>query len=214
MSVDLHSSIDFSTHAYLIRGGVGVTEHVLSLLEKKGVIVKGNPDCLMQTFEVFSVDDARALASFAALKPIGKFKYLLVQAQSMTSEAQSALLKVVEEGSGHSMFFFVIPTGVPVLSTLLSRCVVVRDGHADAGEQSLGEKFLSLSYKERLLRAETFGKDSDREGARLLVRSLLRIASSKTFDTKKLRDLLEADQYLQLSGSSPKGVIGHLALVL
>lgn len=205
--------IDLQIPAYLIRGGTGARDTLIAALEERGVSLRGDPDALAQEFETFSIDDARALAAFASLKPLGERKILIVSAQTMTREAQNALLKIVEEGSGHSVFFFIIPTGVPVLPTLLSRCTAVRT-LPDTRDTEHGEAFLRLGYAERIKAAEKFAKDHDREGARALVRSLLALADEKKFDAQKLRDVLEANQFLQLSGSSPKSIIGHLALVL
>jgi DNA polymerase III delta prime subunit len=155
----------------------------------------------------------RGITDFASFAPLGDRKYILMQVQSATAEAQTALLKSMEEGTGRSIFFFIIPAGTFVLPTLASRCVILKLT-ADSPQPTAGKEFLELSYKERLAMAEKFGKDHDREGARLLVRSLLSVADQKKFDAKKLRDLLDADRYLSSSGSSPKSVIGHLALVL
>lgn len=205
--------IDFHTPAYLIRGGAASRTALIAALEERSVSMRGNPDVLAQEFETFSIDDARALAAFASLRPLGERKIILVSAQGMTREAQNALLKVVEEGSGHSIFFFIIPAGVPVLPTLLSRCTVVQALPSDR-ETERGEAFLRLGYADRLKAAEAFAKTQDREGARMLVRSLLALADEKKFGRELLRDLMDADRYLQLTGSSSKAVIGHLALVL
>lgn len=209
MSLSAH--IDFSAHAYLVRGSGGVVQ-VNELLNAQDISTVGNPDCYTREFEAFSVDDARDIASFAYFKPVGDRKFIVVGARSMTVEAQNALLKIVEEGSGSSIFFFVLEPGVPVLPTLESRCVVVKEQGVKNGEQ--GEEFLALSYKDRLALAEKFAKNHDRDGARSLVRSLLELSEKKKFSASVLRDLLDADRYLKLSGSSPKGVVGHLALVM
>lgn len=209
--------IDFSAHAYLIRSESGIADFLTSL-EERGIKTAGNPDCFLREFESFSVEDARAVSSFAYFKPVGERKYIVISAQSMTVEAQNALLKIVEEGSGSSVFFFVLPGGVPVVPTLESRCITIKT--IDNKQKTKdGEEFLKMSYKGRLEVAEKFAKDHDREGARQLVRSLLAAAGNPQanvprISVEKLRDLLDADRYLQLSGSSPKIIIGHLALTL
>jgi len=203
-------------HAYLIRTENDTfLENLKAYVEGSVLKEKGSPDLFIAEYESLGVDEARALTNYASLKPVsGAHKYMIIRASRMTSEAQSALLKVIEEGVGHSVFFFIVKPGVSVLPTLLSRFVGLKDDAAGASAMELGREFLSLSYKDRLARAEKFGKDSDREGARELVRSLLALAGKQAFEKGKLRDLLEADRFLQLSGSSPKGVIGHLALAL
>lgn len=207
---NVRMDITLSAHAYLVRSRHGARP-VLDGLAAQGIAVQGNPDCLVRECDELSVSDARDIASFAHYTPVGEKKFVVIAAASLTREAQNALLKIVEEGSGRTTFFFVLEPGVAVLPTLVSRCVVVQEAVEDNSAQSVGEEFLSLQYKDRLARAEQFGKDGDRDGARTLVRSLL---ASGTFPPPLLRDLIDAEQYLALSGSSPKGVIGHLALVL
>lgn len=202
------------SHAYLVRGEAkDVKKHIEGALQKKGVKTKGNPDCYIKEAETLSVDEAREISQFAALSPVSGNKYIFIYAKGATAEAQNALLKAVEEASGKSIFFFVLETGVPVLPTLLSRCVEVKEVGV-SGDIKEAEEFLKMNYQERLKVAEGFQKDHDRDGARRLVRSLLRASDKKKINEKVLRDLLQADEYLKLSGSSPKGVVGHLALIL
>lgn len=197
-------------HAYLVRGEGSAW--VTKKLREEGVRA-GNPDVMIREYDTLAIDDVRAITVFAHLKPVGERKYIVIAAQSMTTEAQNGLLKIVEEGSGKSVFFFIVPLGVPVVPTLESRCVAVR-AHNEGPTNNDGEDFLNMKLRERLALAEKFAKEHDREGARALVRSLLALSRKKTFSPRVLRDLIEADQYLALSGASPKSIIGHLALVV
>ncbi|XKT74323.1 MAG: hypothetical protein ACJKTH_03135 [Patescibacteria group bacterium UBA2163] len=200
------------SHAYLIRGDVTAGDMVQHALKERGIVFTGNPDCMMRHEEQFDIDAARSVMQFTQLRPVGENKYIVIHAQTITTGAQNALLKAVEEGIGNSVFFFIVPPGVGIVPTLASRCITLQGN--DTYSSDIGETFLNLSYGERIAQAEAFGKKQDREGARALVRSLLVLAHTKQFDASRMRDLLNADQYLQLTGSSPKGVIGHLALVL
>lgn len=200
-------------HAYLVRGSATSTlASVCDVLAERGVAVQGNPDCFVRSYETISVDEARAIAEYAVLSPLGEHKYVVIAAKSATPEAQTALLKTVEEAVGKSIFFFVFEAGAPVLPTLASRCVSIKV----RGEvvQREAEEFLALSYKERLALSEKLAKNHDREGARALVRGLLHLADKKKFKKEILKDLLDADRFLALSGSSVKTVIGHVALVI
>lgn len=206
-----------TAHAYLVRGSEESVSLVLERLAEDGVLTKGNPDLFMATYESLSVDDARFITSFASLAPLGERKYLILTMAAATPEAQTALLKTVEEGTGRSQFFLIFPVGAYVLPTLASRCVGLR---LAPSAQSLepGRGFLSLSYADRLAAVEKLSKDKDREGARELVRSLLACAELRKSDflnsAVQLRDLLDADRYLASSGSSVKAILGHLALTL
>lgn len=199
--------------AYLVRAGEESLKTLAPLLyERAGG--SGSPDVLILDHASVGVEEVRQINLFASLRPIGGQKYIVVRTSSMTSEAQHALLKTVEEGSGSSVFFFILPPGAPVLPTLLSRCTTLKLHEKDSGERTAGEEFLALGYAERLKVVEKMGKDSDRESARQLVRSLLSAADKGRFRADSLRDLLRAEQDLALSGSSIKSVIGHLALTL
>jgi hypothetical protein len=206
-----------SAHAYLVRGPrEELTLRLIEVLEGQGVEARGNPDCMVRAYETLSIDDVRLeIAPFAHFKPIGDRKFFILSAESILAPAQNALLKIVEEGSGKSVFFFVLEQGVPLLPTLESRCVVIKEqGIGNGGQGTVGNEFLKMNYADRLALAEKFAKDHDREGARSLVRSLLTLVDEKKVSAQVLRDLLDAHQFLALSGSSPKAIIGHLALVL
>lgn len=202
-----------SAHAYLVRAPRTAFSELQSALYSGAFGAVEMADCYAREYEALSVDEAREIATFAYYKPVGERKYIVISAGSINTGAQNALLKIVEEGSGSSTFFFILEHGATVLPTLESRCVVVKSG-GEGREHTEAEEFLKMDYQDRLKAAEKYTKDHDREGARQLVRSLLSVADSKKFEAPKLRDLLQADQYLKLSGSSPKSVISHLALIL
>lgn len=201
-------------HAYLTRAPAEETYALAKAALEERVGRTRNADVCSRIFNEMGIDDARAVAEFAFLKPLGERKYILLSFKNASIEAQHALLKVVEDGSGKSSFFFVVEPGTMLLPTLISRCVVLALQGGFERDVARAQEFLSLSYAERLGRAEAFAKEHDREGARSLVRSLLAWADGSRVSARTLRDLLEADHALQLSGSSPKSVIGHLALTL
>jgi len=202
------------SHAYMIRAVRSARGTLEEALAARGAQLAGNPDYVLVEEDSLSVEHARSIASFSYVKSVGERKYIVIACDSMTNEAQHALLKAVEEGSGHSIFFFIIPPGAPVLPTLLSRCVVIRPEAESVEIEAEGEAFLAMNYAERLTLAELFTKNHDREGARRLVRSLLALSKEKRLSKEALRDLIEAEAALTLSGSSPKSVLSHLALTL
>lgn len=201
-----------TAHAYLVFGDTGALyESCRSAVEARAG-TSGLADVYTEHTDSLGVTEARALAAFASFKPVSGTKYLLVVAKTITLEAQSALLKVVEDAPGHSVFFFVVEYGAPILETMRSRCVVLPgDGKHDTVR---GTEFLELTIPERLKIAEALGTSQDRDGARALVRSLLALATDGRFSRTQLEDLLDAERFLALSGSSPKSIVGHLALTL
>ena len=202
--------------AYILRADVPTMyERLKAFVYEKKFNGKGSADFIHGLYERLGVDEVRAITAFASLKSLSGQKYIIIAARSTTAEAQHGLLKAFEEGAGHSTFFFICDVGAPLLPTLISRCIVLKeDTEARKRTDTRAEDFLALPYGERLRFVEKLAKDHKREEARSLVRSLLETVAQKKYDTKKVRDILNADQYLKLTGSSIKSVLGHLALTL
>ncbi len=207
-------------HAYLVVGdaGAGAAE-AMALLETRGVRTAGNPDVLPLSFNEFGVDDARQVAMFAALKPVGAAKYFVITWSRATAEAQNALLKVLEEAPGASVFFISIDTLGHALPTLRSRMIPLA---ATASAEEEGEEaqearaFLKAGFDERLKTVDKMAgyasKTQDRAPARAFVKSLLTLTHEKNISPQAMRDLLDAETYLRSAGMSVKSVLGHLAV--
>ena len=93
-------------HAYLIYGGGTTFARIKTFAQEKAGGAESS-DALCFSYDAFGVDEARELSLFASLKPLGDRKCIVISFKASTTEAQNALLKVVEEGVGHSVFFFV-----------------------------------------------------------------------------------------------------------
>ena len=78
--------------------------------------------------KTIGVDDIRALIDALALKSYegGGHIVLIEQAESMTASAQNALLKTLESPSGDALFFLITDAPGSLLSTIVSRCQLVR----------------------------------------------------------------------------------------
>lgn len=110
-------------HAYLLVGDISnIKTELVSFLEKSLKIkTSGNPDFWQCKFNVFSVDDARALSSSQDLKDFnGEKKIFIIQTNSITEQAQNSLLKVFEEPTSGTHFFLILPQDT-LLPTLRSR---------------------------------------------------------------------------------------------
>lgn len=211
-------------HAYLVVGNAGKgASEVLAMLETRGVKTAGNPDVLVLSFTELSVDNAREISSYASLKSLKDWKYLVVTFSRATTEAQNALLKVVEEATGNTVFFFSIDALGHVLPTLQSRAVAVSvsDAHMlsdDEDAKKEAREFLSATFEERLKMVEKITgyitKTQDRLPVRAFVKELLEQVHTKGASPQALRDLLDAQGYMRQQGSSVKAVLGHLAVTL
>ncbi len=211
---------DHLHHAYIVTGE-GAAPAVSLMLITRGVTLTGNPDVLQLQYGDMGVDDARSIASYAFLKSVGEGKYFIISFDKAGDGAQNALLKVVEEAPGNTHFFFCTQSLGGILPTLRSRCIAVRGdaSKTDPEASPLGAaEFLASGYADRLAKVDKLvsaaQKSQDRAPIRAFVRDLLVAAHTAHTTPSGLRTLVEADRYLALSGSSPKVVLSHLAVVL
>lgn len=75
----------------------------------------------------FHLDVIRAIKADVFITPNeGKYKmYLLENAQTMTVQAQNALLKILEEPPSYAVFLLTAESRESMLPTILSRCVTI-----------------------------------------------------------------------------------------
>ncbi|MBI3573514.1 hypothetical protein HY090_00500 [Candidatus Kaiserbacteria bacterium] len=201
-------------HGYIVSGSAEHgAEEVLKMLEERKVATKGNPDLLTLSFSEMLVDDVRdKILSFAALKPLASFS-------RANDAAQNALLKAVEESLGNTVFFFCVDSAGHLLPTLRSRCITLEaESYKQEAESQDAEEFLRETYEKRLARVEKMtgyiSKTQDRAPARAFATALISLMHERAPGARTLRDLLDADRYLRLQGSSAKSILGHLAVSL
>jgi len=111
---------------------LSISEHPSETLKKQfGIDCEiAHVDTLMVTSETsIGIDMVRDLQDFANHPPlINSKKYIVIpHAETLTPEAQNALLKVLEEPPEYTQFILVAPNTQSFLETVLSRCQIVRD---------------------------------------------------------------------------------------
>ncbi|MES2216373.1 MAG: hypothetical protein V4481_03685 [Patescibacteria group bacterium] len=145
-----------SHHAYYIPGDLSISIELKTILENEHSIPsQANPDFFEQSYQSFTIDDARNLKSLHETRPIGPTgkKVFIVSMNNITSEAQNALLKLLEEPSDYAHFFLIIPSAHLLLPTVKSRMRMIGD---EAGfkvnEETVQDahKFLKMSAAKRL----------------------------------------------------------------
>lgn len=233
-------------HAHVIQG---VEEDVLSvlthLIEKHmGIHVHGNPDVTLQSFRTFGIDESRALSEMqtrAGFSPVSikggalledkappfvERKFFIVGTDTITREAQTALLKTFEEPTAGTHFFIIVPRADTLLKTLMSR-VVFFDAKGSSGKKDdravTAEKFLESTRSERfaMIKKITETKKDvplDREMIRTILdhleRSLYTRLAGKKDTANIFHEIYQAKNYLADRGSSPKMLLEHLAIVV
>lgn len=203
-----------SHHAYCILGrGEAVTE-LLEILEKKhGLSASANPDFSESSFSTFTIDEARKLKADAETRPIGKTgkRVFVLQIDTITSEAQNALLKLLEEPPQSSMFFLIVPEIRILLPTVRSRLRIIS---GDNGSVSNGddleeaEKFVKMSVAKRLEYVKDLVDDIAKEkktkrDAILLLDGVMNLIHSKSVSADNrvgaLKDRMKALEAVSLA---------------
>jgi DNA polymerase III delta prime subunit len=111
-------------HAQLIEGSSGYIAPVLDILSKRYELHARHPDLTVRAFEheKFGVDDAHLIHEILIKKPTqAEWNVVVVYAHTLTEQAQSALLKILEEPPVHTRFMLITDSIHPLLSTLRSR---------------------------------------------------------------------------------------------
>ena len=216
--------IDFSHHAYALFGTEDETLLALtSALSAAGEEVRANPDFRIERFEVFGIDEARALALAAGRKGVtGGRKVFVVVFQKITDEAQNALLKVLEEPADRTHFFLVLPRREMLLPTVRSRIVALSGARvAPREEAERAAAFLSGTVPARLSTVQALIKGLDDEtGGRRRVLAFLdaleecAAKGARDSASRILPELLKVKRYAGDRAPSYKLLLEHLALVI
>lgn len=220
MTISSLQNVSSLANAYIVVGSLTETRNaILATLTKRGVQTAGNPDFYEFLGSDFGVDDARAVSAFASFKSLSDAKYFVLSIHRATADAQNALLKVIEEAPGNSVFFFITESAGHLLPTVRSRCVQIQGEQALSSEGAKeAEQFLKDTYEGRLSSVEKMtgyiSKTQDRAPSRAFVRSLLSAGRERKYPAESMRDIMDAEKYLRMQGSSAKAVLSHLAVSL
>ena len=192
-------------------------EHIHSFLEKDfSLQIEGNPDVLHLEYESFSIDDARYLKERQQHKSlVGEKKFFIIAFDFITHEAQNSLLKIVEEPTEGTHFFFITSSEKIFLPTLLSRVQVERlDDSVDNDEVT--RAFIVSSLQERLEFLKESIESKNKVEARSVVEDLLSFIHKEGLEEKEhafFSSLLQLHSYLNDRGSSVKMIMEYVALM-
>lgn len=137
---------------------------------------------------------------------------VFLNAETLTAEAQNALLKSLEEPPPNTQLILVANKQEGLLPTILSRCVVHILAHTknDVVETALFETFCALPLKDKLLEIEKTG--TDRQKARQWCTELLLSAKKQLEQTPKTSTLAAVQLIAKTLDRLEKNVNVHLAL--
>lgn len=218
---------DHLHHAYLIEGerGAALSELTKFLFEAK-LTDESSPDFHLFEFDVFLIEHAHEISQEQMMRGVEDNKKMFILAfNTMTSEAQNALLKTIEEPTEDTHFFFVTRTKETLIPTLRSRMQTVSIESADDNKQTkAGEEFLNASLPKRFsiiepyTKAKKDDKSEAKEEARVFLVSLEKALYAKLPSNPELAepltDVITASKYLSDRAPSLKLLLEHLALTV
>ena len=189
------SSLDH--HAYIVAGSRDkVVNSILDICKEKfNISTQNNPDFTVIHFESFGIDESRKVKDMQSSRPLsGDKKIFIISTNSITVQAQNAMLKVFEEPTKSTHFFIVVPSFSFLIDTLLSRVVKLDIVSSDESDLELiPKKFLTMAYPERLKVIEKFLKKYKdiKENKSIVHTFMSRLQVLLAEDIKKNKEVLE-----------------------
>lgn len=227
----LHHASGSLHHAYCLVGEVLSLRTILvDFIEKHlGMNVQGNQDIFQFNFSSLGVDDARDIQEKHMSKAfaLGGKKIYMITTNSMTHEAQNALLKVFEEPTEGAHFFLIIPSAGILLPTLKSRLVIMAetidttDAAGGVGRMNLTEasNFLKLPLAKKIafvdeLAAEVSDEVKTKQDAIAFLNGLEKKLATSPLGAKirGIRAILKAQEYMHDRSASVKQLLEYVAM--
>ena len=210
-------------NVYLVRDRN--TNAVVTLLEKDGVHVQGNPDVYVRQYGQFGIDDAHDLTARTLGRAMnGMGRTFVICASGMTSEAQNALLKTIEEPAGNARFFFVLPAPETLLATVRSRAQMYHLEETDDVSETMksAQAFLSATPVKRIEMLKPLLEKNDDEkrdlGTIITFLSSLEVALALHPHSEKksggLKSIYNARKYIGDKGALLKPLLESVALLV
>ncbi len=201
-------------HAYLCEGDERYFKELLNEFNNQNKNQFSDSDIIIREFELFGIDDSRDITRLANLKTLQKQQLFFLRFDSITNQAQDALLKLLEEPPINTHFILVTKYISYLRGTFLSRCRIIysnfaRDYTSDA------EKFMQMSFQDRIKYVDKIVKNKNYTKIEQLFESLEVFLSKSVIENKdKLHILYELKKAFKSPGASLKRILHTLATIL
>lgn len=207
--------------SHVIRGGENTLEALLVHLEDVQFAERSSPDLFQKSYRSFGVAEAEDLRGRVRMRPVRDARRVFALfVPILTTEAQNALLKTLEEPAAEAVLFLITPSPDTLLPTIRSR---VQRLHIDAktSEEKVDvDDFLAASPEKRitmlkpLYDAEDEGRDI---GGVIAFLQALEYRFSKSLGNANvragLRAVYRARKYVADKGSLLKSLLEQVALL-
>lgn len=201
-----------TAHAFLCQGSVAAIPLAIEALISCGI------DCtdrFERAYDSFGIDEAREIRDKAVLSGIGSGRVFVIAANSMTSEAQNALLKTLEEPGAGAILCLVVPAPDTLLSTVRSRSETLHIADPAAVGLIDVRAFLSASPTDRMEMLKPLTAEEKDTGASLaFLAGLEREARAGRLDPTSIEALYSTRSFILDKGALRKPLLERLALSL
>ncbi len=202
------------THATLYIG-----DTIDDVLEIPDSIRNEGVDVVHVVRDRLGIDDVRNIKEQVYTKPFeAVYKSFVIQCQSITNEAQNALLKIFEEPPSTSVFHLIVPVEDLLLPTLRSRLQIIhREKRYTSKIGPELRQFVDSTYSERIEQIQYRHKKKDtiwfNKIALDIEHYLDELPASKE-RVSLLKFVVFFRKYFSLQGSSKKMLFEEFALLL
>ena len=180
--------------------------------ETLGFSPQGNPDFEIIEEDRFTIEHARSLKEQAIQAPLYERRVFVLISSSFLTEAQNALLKLLEEPPKNVHFYILIPSLHTLLPTVRSRLSYGGNVAEKDAYETLVTEYLQANTQQRLTLVEPFITNKERNQARKFLQSLERRLHDEGIEKNKilLNEIYYIRQYLTDRSSSVKMLLEHL----
>jgi len=163
------------------------------------------------------IADARDLVELSSRTSLSSETYsFVIVTKSITTEAQNALLKLLEEPPKNTSIYLVVPHESLLIPTLRSRFITAESVVAEIGQDVDAQIFLTTPIADRLALIASKAKQKDTLWLETMVLNLGKVVTSSPevplLNVYKALGL--AESYVRIRGASRKMLLEELALSL
>lgn len=193
------------------------------LLEHFDFETRNNPDFYIFEGDIFGIDNVRDFIDWSYIKPfVSNKKVSFIKIQSITTEAQNALLKILEEPKNDNYVFINLPSESEIIKTLISRVrVVYFDDESVQNKSKFFEldKMQKIEYIRKKMKFEKSRKATNSFIDDLILNFSKEIPESHNREailnsSKKSKILLKAKYFINKGGSSNSMILDWVSTVL
>lgn len=186
---------------------------------------ENNPDYLeiklSDKKKSIGIDEVKAVGQFLQIKPLSyRVKIALIKdANSLTTEAQNSLLKILEEHTNSSIIILEDSSTNFILPTIISRCILEKVVSHNQTQVTIPEKFFELSISEKLDFFDSISKEDKEKIIEILNETLTQLKDRKYENMKEINKknillIAETTENLEKFNLSTKLALENLALNL